>query len=488
MHRSSPVPHLSFHDISFVVVEDQPLVCMLWKAAFEKSSVPERQALVLGSEPGEALSVVDPENSPLRARLVAARESRCSHFIVVLDQYLITAPGERLTGIDVLQSLSARPWFREAVDDGLLSVFFDSGVNEDELRTELTSARLPADSVQGFFGKKMGRGFPTYPEKLGTMLELAVARRAARLTLASQLGGSSESSAAGADSDSAAWEARVPGSGSWSGSDPRSVHSPPPGSSEERRSREPGSRSSSRKSSHSAVPSDLWSSDDEAARVASGASAGSASGAGPAGGADRPAFGYDARIASPASTARFGHPEDLLLFAAGERPIFGTASTSGVIAVELGGGAAAEAEEENEALRQAALLHAVDVQLCDLGGLAKMYGGPAMAHKITSKGLRSFGTEADDFGLSALVAARNYDAVGREAHRLRGLAQYFASRAATLAAGRLGAVADAAERGEADAAAVGAAADELTTTLHGMETHTARAIDALKTVAEGGAV
>ena len=109
MHRSSPVPHLSFHDISFVVVEDQPLVCMLWKAAFEKSSVPERQALVLGSEPGEALSVVDPENSPLRARLVAARESRCSHFIVVLDQYLITAPGERLTGIDVLQSLSARP-------------------------------------------------------------------------------------------------------------------------------------------------------------------------------------------------------------------------------------------------------------------------------------------------------------------------------------------------------------------------------------------
>ena len=115
-----------------------------------------------------------------------------------------------------------------------------------------------------------------------------------------------------------------------------------------------------------------------------------------------------------------------------------------------------------------------------------MYGGPAMAHKITSKGLRSFGTEADDFGLPALVAARNYDAVGREAHRLRGLAQYFASRAATLAAGRLGAVADAAERGEADAAAVGAAADELTTTLHGMETHTARAIDALKTVAEGG--
>ena len=179
MHRSSPVPHLSFHDISFVVVEDQPLVCMLWKAAFEKSSVPERQALVLGSEPGEALSVVDPENSPLRARLVAARESRCSHFIVVLDQYLITAPGERLTGIDVLQSLSARPWFREAVDDGLLSVFFDSGVNEDELRTELTSAQLPADAVQGFFGKKMGRGFPTYPEKLGTMLELAVARRAA---------------------------------------------------------------------------------------------------------------------------------------------------------------------------------------------------------------------------------------------------------------------------------------------------------------------
>ena len=80
-----------------------------------------------------------------------------------------------------------------------------------------------------------------------------------------------------------------------------------------------------------------------------------------------------------------------MLFAAGERPIFGTASTSGVIAVELGGGAAAEAEEENEALRQAALLHAVDVQLCDLGGLAKMYGGPAMAHKITSKGLRSFG-------------------------------------------------------------------------------------------------
>ena len=175
-----------------------------------------------------------------------------------------------------------------------------------------------------------------------------------------------------------------------------------------------------------------------------------------------------------------------MLFAAGERPIFGTASTSGVIAVELGGGAAAEAEEENEALRQAALLHAVDVQLCDLGGLAKMYGGPAMAHKITSKGLRSFGTEADDFGLPALVAARNYDAVGREAHRLRGLAQYFASRAATLAAGRLGAVADAAERGEADAAAVGAAADELTTTLHGMEAHTARAIDALKTVAEGG--
>ena len=44
------------------------------------------------------------------------------------------------------------------------------------------------------------------------------------------------------------------------------------------------------------------------------------------------------------------------------------------------------------------------------------------------------------------------------------------------------------ERGEADAAAVGAAADELTTTLHGMEAHTARAIDALKTVAEGGAV
>ena len=183
-------PDLSFHDISFVVVEDQPLVCMLWKAAFEKSSVPDQPSPGSGSEPGEALSVVDPENSPLRARLVAARESRCSHFIVVLDQYLITAPGERLTGIDVLQSLSARPWFREAVDDGLLSVFFDSGVNEDELRTELTSAQLPADAVQGFFGKKMGRGFPTYPEKLGTMLELAVARRAARLTLASQLGGS----------------------------------------------------------------------------------------------------------------------------------------------------------------------------------------------------------------------------------------------------------------------------------------------------------
>ncbi len=110
--------------------------------------MPERQALVLGSEPGEALSVVDPENSPLRARLVAARESRFSHFIVVLDQYLQSAPGERLTGIDVLQSLSARPWFREAVDDGLLSVFFDSGVNEDELRTELTSAQLPADAPE----------------------------------------------------------------------------------------------------------------------------------------------------------------------------------------------------------------------------------------------------------------------------------------------------------------------------------------------------
>ena len=475
---------LDISGVSFVVVEDQPLVCMLWRSAFEKSSVPPAQSLVLGSEPGEALSVMDPENSPLRARLVAARESRFSHFIVVLDQYLQSAPGERLTGIDVLQSLSARPWFREAVDDGLLSVFFDSGVNEDELRTELTSARLPADAVQGFFGKKMGRGFPTYPEKLGTMLELAVARRAARLTLASQLGGSSENSAAGADSDSAAWEARVPGSGSWSGSDHRSVPSAPPGSqSDELRSRDPSDQASERRSGDSdAVPSDLWSSDDEAARVASCGSAGATSGAGAAGGSGG---GFDAPLFTQ---ARFGQPEDLLLFAAGERPIFGTASTSGVIAVELGGGAAAEAEEENEALRQAALLHAVDVQLCDLGGLAKMYGGPAMAHKITSKGLRSFGTEADDFGLPALVAARNYDAVGREAHRLRGLAQYFASRAATLAAGRLGAVADAAERGEADAAAVGAAADELTTTLHGMETHTARAIDALKTVAEGGAV
>ena len=126
---------LDISGVSFVVVEDQPLVCMLWRSAFEKSSVPDQQALVLGSEPGEALSVMDPENSPLRARLVAARESRFSHFIVVLDQYLQSAPGERLTGIDVLQSLSARPWFREAVDDGLLSVFFDSGVNEDELRT-----------------------------------------------------------------------------------------------------------------------------------------------------------------------------------------------------------------------------------------------------------------------------------------------------------------------------------------------------------------
>ena len=474
---------LDISGVSFVVVEDQPLVCMLWRSAFEKSSVPPTQSLVLGSEPGEALAVMDPENSPLRARLVAARESRFSHFIVVLDQYLQSAPGERLTGIDVLQSLSARPWFREAVDDGLLSVFFDSGVNEDELRTELTSARLPADSVQGFFGKKMGRGFPTYPEKLGTMLELAVARRAARLTLASQLGGSSESSAAGADSDSAAWEARAPGSGSWSGSGPSRAPSAPPGSqSDELRSRDPSDQASERRSGDSdAVPSDLWSSDDEAARVASCGSAGAISGAGSAGGSGG---GHEAPLFTQ---ARFGQPEDLLLFAAGERPIFGTASTSGVIAVELGGGAAAEAEEENEALRQAALLHAVDVQLCDLGGLAKMYGGPAMAHKITSKGLRSFGTEADDFGLPALVAARNYDAVGREAHRLRGLAQYFASRAATLAAGRLGAVADAAERGEADAAAVGAAADELTTTLHGMETHTARAIDALKTVAEGAA-
>ena len=334
----------------------------------------------------------------------------------MLDQYLITAPGERLTGIDVLQSLSARPWFREAVDDGLLSVFFDSGVNEDELRTELTSARLscrPMPTVQGFFGKKMGRGFPTYPEKLGTMLELAVARRAARLTLASQLGGRRRRrrrrqrqrgvGGAGARLGLVVWlgpslgavaAARVVG-----GALARPVVAR---AATERRlgalrplveRRRGGARGERRR-------------------------AGSASGA--ISGRRRPAFGYDARIASPASTARFGQPEDLLLFAAGERPIFGTADAS-LIAVELGGGAAAEAEEENEALRQAALLHAVDVQLCDLGGLAKMYGGPAMAHKITSKGLRSFGTEADDFGLPALVAARNYDAVGREAHRLRGL-------------------------------------------------------------------
>ena len=105
-----------------------------------------------------------------------------------------------------------------------------------------------------------------------------------------------------------------------------------------------------------------------------------------------------------------------------------------------------------------------------------------MAHKITSKGLRSFGTEADDFGLprSSRRATTTPSARG---HRLRGLAQC-ASRAATLAAGRLGAVADAAER-RADAAAVGAAADELTTTLHGMETHGARDRRA-RAVAEGG--
>jgi len=162
--------------------------------------------------------------------------------------------------------------------------------------------------------------------------------------------------------------------------------------------------------------------------------------------------------------------------AAGERPIFGTGAS--LVAVELG------SREVDEgalgALRQASVLHAVDAEFCDLEGLARLYGGARLGGKIMLIGLANLGEEADDFGLPALLRARDWEALANAAHRLRGAAQYFASRAATAAAGRLGVLAHAAQSGGADAeASAAAAADSLTSALHEMEAHARRAIDAL---------